>query len=101
MDLVSCAAAYSLTDSLVSQIATVAPTASPSYTPTTISAEATPTYTPIYSYSSKTYDPTPVSNVTYTPTNTAGGVEFTGGAAQAVAGGLKGLALAAGALLAL
>ncbi|KAG4411485.1 hypothetical protein IFR04_015390 [Cadophora malorum] len=101
MDLVSCAAAYSLTDSLVSQVTTAAPTAIPSYTPTSVSAEATPNYTPSYSYSFKTHDPTPVSNVTYTPTNTAGGVEFTGGAGQALVGGLKGLAFAAGALLAL
>ncbi|KAK0122156.1 hypothetical protein ONS95_010417 [Cadophora gregata] len=100
MDLVSCAAAYSLTDSLVSQVATVAPTAVQSSTPTAVSAKETPTYTPGYSSSSKTYEPTLVSNVTYTPTTTAGGMQFTGGADHVVFGGLKGLALAAGALLA-
>ncbi|KAH7370609.1 hypothetical protein BKA65DRAFT_488876 [Rhexocercosporidium sp. MPI-PUGE-AT-0058] len=134
MDLVSCAAAYSLTDVLVSQVATAAPSSIPSYTPTSVSAKPTPSYTPSYSYSSShnsykhtytaphsytttscsssshyttsptvhtTYEATILSNATVSKTTSAAGVQFTGAAGQVVLGGLKGLALAAGALLVL
>ncbi|KAH6717858.1 hypothetical protein BKA61DRAFT_422408, partial [Leptodontidium sp. MPI-SDFR-AT-0119] len=49
MDLVSCAAAYSLTDVLVSEVATAAPSSIPAYTPSSVSAKETPSYTPSYS----------------------------------------------------
>ncbi|KAL2066445.1 hypothetical protein VTL71DRAFT_2516 [Oculimacula yallundae] len=111
MDLVSCAAAYSLTDSLVSQVATAKPTTIPSSTSNFVSAVVTSSsvYSPSsisdkYSYtesSSYTTTATPVSNGTVSSTTTAAGVQFTGGAEHVVAGGMKALALAAGAFLVL
>jgi hypothetical protein len=121
MSLSECAAAYSLTDSLSSEPATAAPTSVPSSLPAAISAAASTTAavssvetpsTTAAPYTTSTYVAYSTSAALGTGTTTVGGnvtasssaapVQFTGGAntnGKLVSGGLKGLAIAAGAVL--
>jgi len=123
MSLSQCAAAYSLTDSLSSEPATAAPSSVPSSLPVAVSASASTTVVSSYAvstpsstvtaYTTSTYAAYTTSialgtgtgavgsNVTATPTNSVSPVQFTGAAEKMVLGGLKGLAIAAGALLVL
>jgi hypothetical protein len=111
MSLASCAAAYSLTGTLVSETASYpAASTSPSY-PASVTASASDygitttvketytTTTTSCSSSSTVIYTTPYSNVTVSPTYSSPPSQFTGGAAHL---GFPALALAAaGALLAL
>lgn len=127
MSLSQCAAAYSLTDSLSSEPATAAPTSVLSSLPAAVSAAASTTgaattaitvsttetpSTTTTPYTTSTYAvySTSVSSVTgtgvvggnVTASSSAAPVQFTGGAnvnGKIALGGLKGLAIAAGAVL--
>jgi len=113
MSLAACAAAYSLTGTLISETATSPPTSTASSYPASITASAsdygttttaydtyTTTTSPCSSSSTVIYT-SPHSNVTVSNTTSSPPTQFTGGAAQAVFG-FPALALAAaGAVLAL
>jgi len=121
MTLSQCAAAYSITDSLSSEAATAAPSSVPSSLPAAVSAAASTTAVPTYAVSTPLSTSTSYVTSTYvayttrlalgtgtgvvvgnvSATSSVAPVLFTGAAEKVVLGGLKGLALAAGALLVL
>jgi len=92
MSLAACAAAYSLTDVLVSQ--TAAPTSAPSTSSALASVSASVT-----SSSTSVVSKTPASNGTATTTSPP--LQVTNAAVQVALGGLPALALAACAFFAL
>ncbi|KUJ08456.1 uncharacterized protein LY89DRAFT_711535 [Mollisia scopiformis] len=118
MDLAACAAAYSLTGSLVSETATSTPSSAPSTTPASVSASASASASASGSSSSSAAAPTTTSssaagvssttskvahttatlNSTDTTTSSSLPLQVTGGADANV---VPGLMLLAGALLAL